>query len=102
MKILTLIVHANAQRDLADQLRPLEQVSSFIFSHVEGHEAQLANDPLLSEQEKVVGYTPRVRVDILLEDNDLTEVLAMLRDTANSVPGEGIFWVCAVEQSGRL
>ncbi|WP_177418291.1 DUF3240 family protein [endosymbiont of Lamellibrachia barhami] len=102
MKHLTLIIHTNVQQDMADQLRSLEQVSGFTFSHAEGHGVQVESDPFLSARDKVVGYTPRVRVDILLQDSDVEPVLDTLRNTTYGVEGNGIYWVTAVEQSGRL
>ena len=101
MKVLTLIIHESAQQDLADRLRTLKQVSGFTFSHVEGHGVQVENDPFLSMRDKVVGYTPRVRVDVLLEDTHVDVVLEALRKGHN-FRGEGVYWVSPVEQSGRL
>ena len=102
MKILTLIVHANTQQELADQLRTLNQVSGFTFSHVEGHGAQVESDPFLSARDKVVGYTPRVRVDILLDDADVSVVLNALRQAENNVTGQGVYWTTPVEEGGHL
>lgn len=102
MKILTLIVHANAQQELADQLRTLKQVPGFTFSHVEGHGVQVESDPFLSARDKVVGYTPRVRVDILLEDTDVSVVLDALRKAENNVAGHCVYWAVPVEEGGRL
>ena len=102
MKNLTLIIHTNAQQDLADQLRSMELVSGFSFSHVEGHGVQAESDPFLSARDKVVGYTPRVRVDLLLEDNDVDSILNDLRKAMKGMENHGVFWITAVEQSGRL
>ena len=102
MKHLTLIIHTNVQQDMADHLRSLEQVSGFTFSHAEGHGVQVENDPFLSARDKVVGYTPRIRVDILLEDGDVDLVLELLRKTTYGVESQGIYWITAVEQSGHL
>ncbi len=102
MKNLVMIIHANAQQDMADLLRGLEQIQGFTFSHVEGHGVQAEQDPFLSARDKVVGYTPRVRVDIILQDADLDTVLDALRTTRDGVEGHRIYWVTAVEQSGRL
>jgi nitrogen regulatory protein P-II 1 len=102
MKHLTLIIHTNAQQDLTDQLRSMEQLSGFTFSHVEGHGVQVESDPFLSARDKVVGYTPRVQVDILLQDSDVDTVLDTLRSSTYGIEGQGIYWVTAVEQSGRL
>jgi len=102
MKHLTLIIHTNEQQDLADQLRTLKPISGFTFSHAEGHGVQVESDPFLSARDKVVGYTPRVRVDILLEDSDIGSVLDTLRNTTYGIKDHGIYWVTPVEQSGRL
>jgi nitrogen regulatory protein P-II 1 len=102
MKHLTLTIHTNVQQDIADQLRNMEQVSGFTFSHAEGHGVEVESDPFLSARDKVVGYTPRIRVDILLEDGDVDLVLESLRKTTCGVEGQGIYWVTAVEHSGHL
>ena len=102
MKHLTLIIHTNVQQDMADQLRSLEEVSGFTFSHVEAHGLQSESDPFLSERDKVVGYTPRIRVDILLENGDVDSVLESLRKTTYGIEGQGLYWITDVEQSGHL
>lgn len=102
MKHLTLIVHTNTQQDLADQLRSMEQVPGFTFSNAEGHGVQTESDPFLSARDKVVGYTPRVRVDILLQDSDVDTVLSSLRNSTYGIEGQSIYWVTAVEKNGHL
>ena len=101
MKTLTIVIHAGVQQTLADHLLELKQVSGFTFSHVEGHSYLSEDDPFLSAQDKVVGYVPRVRVDILLEDSDVDSTLAALKKQSDLL-GQGVFWVTPVEQQGRL
>lgn len=102
MKNLTLIVHADIQRALADTLHSLEQVSGFTFMQIEGHSPQDEYDPELSARDRVIGYTPHVRVDILLEDEDVENVLLALRAADCGLTGRGIYQVTAVEESGSL
>ena len=102
MKNLTLIVHANVQQALADTLRSIKQASGFTFIDVEGHGAQDSRDPALSARDLVVGYTPQVRVDMLLGDGDVEDVLQALRAAECGLAGRGIFWITPVEQQGRL
>ena len=102
MKNLTLIVHADVQQALADTLRSIKQASGFTYTPVEGHGAQDGLDQTLSATDRVVGYTPQVRVDILLEDGDVDVVLQMLRTADCGLAGRGIYWVTSVEQRGRL
>ena len=102
MKQLTLIIHTDAQQELTAQLRNLKPISGFTFSHVEGHGVEAEDDAFLSARDKVVGYTPRIRLDILLEENDIDLVLQTLRSASTGIVGQGVYWVTAVEQSGRL
>jgi len=83
-------------------LHSMEQVSGFTFSHVEGHGVEAEDDAFLSARDKVVGYTPRIRVDILLEKNNIDLVLQALRTATAGIVDQGIYWVTAVEQNGRL
>lgn len=101
MKSLTIVIHAGAQQALADSLRALDQVPGFTFTHVEGHSGHSDADPFLSERDKVVGYVPRVQVQLLLEDADVGAVLAALL-AQEGFRGQGIYWVSPVEQMGRL
>lgn len=102
MKKLTLIVHADIQQALADMLRGLKQVTGFTFTQVEGHGAQDEHDPQLSARDRVVGYTPHVRVDILLKSEDVDAVLNALRKPQIGVAGRGYYWVMEVERAGQL
>lgn len=102
MKKLTLIVHADIQQALADVLRGLAPVPGFTFIPVEGHGPQDEHDPQLSARDRVVGYTPHVRVDIVLEDRDVDAVLEALRAAECGVSGRGVYWVSDVARHGRL
>jgi len=102
MKKLTLIVHADIKQALADALRTLPAVTGFTFMPVEGHGPRDERDPLLSARDRVVGYVPHVRVDLLLEDRDVEPVLEALQASNCGVAGRGLFWVTPVERHGRL
>jgi len=102
MKNLTLIVHAEIQQTLADVLRSLKAIDGFTFTRVEGHGPQDEHDPQISARDRVVGYTPHVRVDIVLGNKDVDNVLAELRKSDCGISGRGIFWVTDVDQEGRL
>lgn len=102
MKNLTLIAHTDIEQPLADILRSLKFVQGFTFTHIEGHGAQDSRDPTLSARDRVVGYTPHVRVDILLKDEDVDAVLAVLRKSQSGVAGRGYYWITEVESAGQL
>lgn len=99
MKNIVVIIHEKLQQDLADQLR--EQVSGFTFSRVEGHGDQRVDDDLLSARDRVVGYIPRMRVDILLEDTEVAGVIELIRQVPG-IAGHSVYWVNDVVESGRI
>ncbi len=102
MKVLTIVVHTNVQQELTDLLRTMDPVRGFTFSHVEGHGAEVESDAFFSARDEVVGYVPRIRGDILLEDSDVDDVLAIICETKNRISGHGIYWVTPVEKGGKL
>jgi nitrogen regulatory protein P-II 1 len=102
MKTLTLIVYADVKQILADTLRGLKQVQGFTFTHVEGHGTQDSRDPMLSARDHVVGYVPHIRVDVILEDKHVGDVLDALRNSQCGLAGRGRYWITEVESLGRL
>jgi nitrogen regulatory protein P-II 1 len=102
MKILTLIVHDETREALADVLRALPQVAVFTFTHVEGHGTRDTTDPLLSARDRVIGYVPHARVDIVLEDENVETVIETLRRSGCGVAGRCLHWVTAVTNYGPL
>ncbi len=101
MKKFSMIVHSSLQQTLADFLRNM-QLDSFMFSHIEEHSRQQEHDALLSARDKVVGYVPKVRVDVLLESDRIDTLLHELRNSNVSFNGKGAYWVIDIEQSGEL
>lgn len=102
MKNLMLIVHAEIEQALADALRSIAQVTGFTFTRVEGHGSQDERDAALTARDRVVGYTPHVRVDILLKDEDVDDVLRALRAADCGLAERGIYRVTEVEKQGVL
>lgn len=101
MQKLTLIVHASKQRDLADRLHTLPEVSGFSFSHIEGHGAHAHEHIELSAHDKVVGYAPYVRVELVLPEAQIEVVLAALR-AESGIAAQGVYWVSPLTDYGRL
>lgn len=102
MKNLTLIVHADLRQALTDVLRNLKGVEGFTFTPVEGHGSQDEHDSALSARDRVVGYTPHARVDIVLEDKDVDQVLQALQASNCGVAGRGVYWIADIVRQGRL
>ena len=101
MKKLSMVVHTSLQQELADLLRSL-QLNSFMFSHIEEHSSQLEQDAFLSARDKVVGYVPKVRVDVLLENVRAQTLLDEIRNSNISFKSKAMYWITEVEESGEL
>ena len=101
MKKLSIVVHTSLQQELADCLRSLK-LKSFMFSHIEEHSSQSKQDALLSARDKVVGYVPKVRMDVILDDERAKTLIDELRDSEVSFAGKGVYWVCDVGDMGEL
>jgi nitrogen regulatory protein P-II 1 len=102
MKCLTLVIHEAAEQDLLDYLLDCEHVSGFTTTRVHGHSRNTQDNPFDTTRDRVLGYVPRLRMDLLVEDELLEKVLSGLRRCEACVTGLGIWWVTAVESSGQL
>ena len=101
MRNLVVIVNASVVQTVTDHLRAL-QVMWFTVSHVEGHGLSTAEDRLLSARDRVVGFVPRVRVDIVLPSEQVSTVLDALLHATTGLAGHGIFWVSPVDRFGQF
>ena len=101
MKKLSMVVHSSLQQKLADCLRSL-QLDTFMFSHIEEHSAQVEHDAFLSARDKVVGYVPQVRVDVILEDERARSLLDEIRQAPCAFKGKGIYWITDLHEAGEL
>lgn len=100
MKTLVMIIHADARQEIGDRLRGIDRVNGFTVTRVEGHGTQ--EEALNSATDNVVGYVPQVRVEILLEDEDVDGVLKVLGAASSVLKGQGVYWIAEVGRSGRL
>ena len=101
MKQLVLIVSATVYQALTDHLRALD-VTGFTVSHVEGHESHTSGDQFLSGRDRVVGFVPRVRVDIVLSAEQADSVLEAIRTPGSALAGHGTYWMSTIEDVGQF
>ena len=100
MKHLILVIHKNLKQDAADLFQSIEKVQGFTFSDVEGHSRH--SELISSNRDKVEGYTPHVRVDIFLQDDDVMPVVSLLRKSSLGLNKHSMYWITTVEEYGRL
>ncbi len=102
MKCLTLIIHEAAKHDIIERLRDEESVRGFTILSGEGHSRRTQRNPFETNHDRVMGYVPRVRVDVVLEAKAVEPLLGKLKDCDSCVTGLGVWWVTPVEASGYL
>lgn len=102
MKCVTLIVHASAKSALTDFFHEIAEVRRFTMIDCEGYDENDLADPRISPGDRVVGYIPRVRIDLTVNDPDVTTVMTKLRATESQVSGLGIYWITQIEDEGIL
>ena len=100
MKHLILVIHHNLKQDAADLFHSIEQVQGFTFSNVEGYSRHAEKGS--TDRDKVEGYTPHVRVDIFLQDNDVASVLEKIRESSIALNKHITYWITSVAEYGRL
>ncbi len=102
MKCLTLIIHQAAKQDLIDLLRASDAVHGFTILNGEGHSKNTGQNPFETSRDRVMGYLPRVRVDVILEAAAVDPMIKALTTCDSCVSGLGVWWVTPVERSGYL
>ena len=102
MKCITLIVHASAKSALTDFFHGIAEVRRFTMIDCEGYDENDLADPLISAGDRVVGYVPRVRLDLIVQDAQVQTVLATLRHSESQVTGLGVYWVTGIDEEGVL
>jgi len=101
MKKLSMVVHKSLQQTLADFLRS-QQLETFMFSHIEEHSSHVEKDSFLSARDKVVGYVPQVRLDVILSKESITLLLESIKSSNCAFKGKGIYWVTDIDDFGEL
>ncbi|MFQ5657532.1 MAG: P-II family nitrogen regulator, partial [Candidatus Methylomirabilales bacterium] len=73
------------------------------ISEVRGHGRQKGHSELYRGAEYVVGYIPKIRIEIVVDDANLPKVLAVLQGAARTGQiGDGKIFVYPVEDVVRI
>lgn len=102
MKCLTVVAHSACREALLDCLARNDRVAGYTLSPAEGHSRRSGEDPFETERDLVEGFSPRVRVEIIVQDEDI----AGLRDALHTLHHEGrrlgVWWVTSVLNHGEF
>ncbi|MCW8935447.1 MAG: DUF3240 family protein [Gammaproteobacteria bacterium] len=101
MKKLSMVVHTSLQQTLSDFLRS-QKLETFMFTHIEEHSSHVEKDSFLSARDKVVGYVPQVRLDVILDNEAIKQLLENIKKSNCPFKGKGIYWVTDIDDFGKL
>jgi len=102
MKLVTAVVKPHRWEDVRSALE-MAGVSGMTVSEVSGYGRQKGHTEVYRGAEYDVALVPKIRVEIVVDDADLDEVLEIIVRTAHTGKiGDGKVWVVPVEQVVRV
>lgn len=102
MKLITAMIKPFKLDDIKEALRPLG-VRGMTVTEVRGFGRQWGHTEVYRGAEYTVDFHPKVRVDVLVDDDDLMRYLDAIVDSARTGQiGDGKVWVSSVETVIRV
>jgi len=101
MKCLSLIINESSKNEMVEFLRSLPEVSAYTIFHGEGHYSGNLR-PFESARDEVMGYVPRIRIDLLLEADAVDAVVDRIKHCSACASRRGIYWVSPVSAMGEI
>lgn len=102
MKEIKAIVQPHRLPKIRSALRNIRNFPGMTVSKVEGCGHHVAK-PMQGIREELTDYSPKVRIDIVAQDDQLEGILQILVEVGHTGQvGDGIVWVTPVERMIRL
>jgi nitrogen regulatory protein P-II 1 len=102
MKLIVGIIKPFKVDDVKEAVKDLG-VQGLTVSDVQGFGRQRGHTEVYRGAEYTIDFVPKVRVEILVDDNDVDRVANRLIETARTGKiGDGKVWVVPVEQAWRI
>ncbi|EMQ96683.1 P-II family nitrogen regulator [Paeniglutamicibacter gangotriensis] len=102
MKLVTAIIRPEKTDLIRDALESYG-VQGMTISQASGYGRQRGHTQVYRGAEYTVDLLPKVRLEILVDDNSCDDILDVLISTANTgIAGDGKIWVTQVEEVIRV
>jgi nitrogen regulatory protein P-II 1 len=102
MKLIVGIIKPFKVDDVKDAVKDLG-IQGLTVSEAQGFGRQRGHTEVYRGAEYTIDFVPKVRVEVLVDDNDVDRVVNRLMDTARTGKiGDGKVWVVPVEQVWRI
>ena len=102
MKLITAIVKPFKLDDVKDALKAIG-IQGMTVSEVRGFGRQGGHSETYRGAEYTIEFVPKVRLELVIEDNDVDHVISAIRTAANTGKiGDGKVWITSVERLIRI
>ena len=102
MKLITAIVKPFKLDDVKDALKAIG-IQGMTVSVVRGFGRQGGHSETYRGAEYTIEFVPKVRLELVIEDNDVDNVITAIRTAANTGKiGDGKVWITSVERLIRI
>jgi nitrogen regulatory protein P-II 1 len=102
MKLVTAIVKPFKVDDVKEALKGLD-IAGMTVSEVQGFGRQRGHTEVYRGSEYTVDFVPKVRIEVVIEDDDVRRVLdAVVAAARTGKIGDGKVWVTPVDQVIRI
>lgn len=101
MKCLSLIINESSKNEIVELMRRLSEVEAYTIFHGEGHYSGNIQ-PFESAHDEVLGYVPRIRIDVFLKEEDVEKVIKQIKTCSVCTSRRGLYWTSTVDNLGDL
>jgi nitrogen regulatory protein P-II 1 len=102
MKLITAVVKPSKLDDVKTAVKTAG-VKGMTVTEVRGFGRQAGHTEVYRGTEYTIDFVPKIRLDILVEEDEVEEVTAALVAAAQTGKiGDGKIWITAVEESIRI
>ena len=102
MKLITAIVKPFKLDDVKDALKAIG-IQGMTVSEVRGFGRQGGHSETYRGAEYTIEFVPKVRLELVIEDNEVDNVITAIRTAANTGKiGDGKVWITSVERLIRI
>lgn len=102
MKLVTAVIKPHRVDDVKDALRGIG-VQGITITEVKGFGRQGGHTETYRGAEYTIEFTPKVKLEVIVNSEDVPEVTSTIQSTANTGQiGDGKIWVTPVEAIVRI
>ena len=80
MILLNMVTLTEFKQDISDSLKQSDLVKMFSFINIDEHSDQQSGSLNMSKRDLVVGYTEKIKLEVLIPEDRLNEIENLLKE----------------------